>query len=133
MIQVVQDSHYWTDINQLILTVEGEIYKKENKDNKNIVFIDHMDGKSFEEYLLVGLKNTKSHGYNLTRNLSENMVPLSELETWVKFKFQNDVDDEENYLYLIDKTDYEYIIINDNTKKTIRISRQENVHVILIK
>jgi len=133
MIQVVQDSHYWTDINQLILTVEGEIYKKENKDNKNIVFIDHMDGKSFEEYLLIGLKNTKLHGYNLTINLSENMVPLSELETWVKFKFQNDVDDDENYLYLIDKTDYEYIIINDKTKKTIRISRQENVHVILIK
>jgi len=134
MIQVIPDSHYWTDVNQLIVTIESEIYRKKNKNNPNMIIIDNYDGKSFEEHLLIGLKNTKSHGYNLSRNIRENMIPLSELGTWVKFKIQNDdFDDDENYLYLIDKTDYDYIIINEKTKKTIRISRQEDLNVILIK
>jgi len=136
MIQEIQDSQYWTDINQLILTVENEIYKKKHiKGNTNdrlddkdyAVFVDNLGGKSFEEYLLIGLRNTKKKGFNLRKD----MVRLSDLKMWVKFKFESDEDDENYYLVAVE--DYEYIIINDSKNKTIRMKKSDgDINVIYV-
>jgi len=57
-IQDVPDSHFWTDLNQLIHFIET-IKKCQN--------LNFTDGKKLEDYLIIGLKNTIKQGYSLKK------------------------------------------------------------------
>jgi hypothetical protein len=71
--QVVPNSHYWTDLDMLIRTLEFDVeyHKPENKKARKkrikeskIPIIDCYEPLTME-HLLVGLKNARKHGYEL--------------------------------------------------------------------
>lgn len=64
--QVVPNSHFWTDLNQIIISIdyyfdwmERKIYPEPN------VYLG--DNEMSKEYLLIGLNNSKKNGYRIKR------------------------------------------------------------------
>ena len=73
--QVVPDSHYWTDLDMLIRALEFDVEwhknkKKRKKQMKKAKYpiIDAYDPLTIE-YVLIGLKNAREKGYKLKKPL----------------------------------------------------------------
>ena len=71
----VPDSHHWSDLDQIIRTIEydlqwEELRKSEQKDD-NAVYRDEFHEQITVEYLMIGLKNTLKHGYKLAVDMSK--------------------------------------------------------------
>jgi hypothetical protein len=60
-VYVVPNSHYWTDLEQIIRSIEMSKMQIPDGSISSMPEIDI-------DYILIGLKNTLKHGYNLYKN-----------------------------------------------------------------
>ena len=61
---VMPNSHFWTDLNQIIYSIEHQLQKMKDEatENTNMVYVGEPLTK---EYLLIGLNNSIKNGYKL--------------------------------------------------------------------
>lgn len=65
--QVVPDSHFWTDLNQIIVSIDYYFDWMERKTHPPEPNIYYGDNEMSKEYLLIGLNNSKKNGYKIKR------------------------------------------------------------------
>lgn len=60
--QVIRDSHFWTDLNQILESIKNHYYLMEFVPKENVYTPEPYLTK---EYILIGLNNSKKQGYKL--------------------------------------------------------------------
>ncbi len=99
---VVPDSHFWTDLSQLVTSIEFDIIwhrTKEERDNRIQLIVDMYEPLT-RKYILIGLKNSLKNGYDLKfvhENLTEvpaaiHFKTLQEIIDYVDMHTDNDND-----------------------------------------
>lgn len=128
MIQVDNESYYWTNLSQVIQSIEMFNYYREPSDNPNVIKIEPLSqkGKTLSEFLIQGLNNTIKHGYDIGKNRKIN---LQQVKSGVKFILVDDL--ECNEYYLIEKNEKEVTLWND-TKKCKEVLRNKAERLIEI-
>ena len=68
-VHIVPDSHFWSDLNQLINAIEFDINWHNTKEEKEDLIVSvNMYKPLSKEYLMVGLKNSLKNGYEIKYN-----------------------------------------------------------------
>lgn len=73
---VVPNSHFWTDLNQILASIDYEFKRKkieDTKDNRIIGGVIYLAEPFTKEYILVGLNNCIKNGYKLKPTFKEDI------------------------------------------------------------
>jgi len=64
--QTIPNSHFWTDLRQIVSQIEYESQRKIRESNvEENEYSVYIDEPLTKEYLLIGLNNSKKHGYEI--------------------------------------------------------------------
>lgn len=71
--QVIPDSHFWTDLNQIVISIDYYFDLMERKKHPPEPNVYLGDNEMSKEYLLIGLNNSIKNGYKIKRFAEPNV------------------------------------------------------------
>jgi hypothetical protein len=134
MLQVIPNSHFWTDLNQIIATIEHHYqrmaYESEKHDGDEYT-VKYVNEPLNKEYILIGLNNSKKNGYKLKSIFNEYVRILhSEKSVFVSIEHMIEFVESKEFILKYDFVDFEEIIKHTlecglNLTNGLKMNRQE--------
>lgn len=108
--QVVPNSHYWTDLNQILVSLDyyydlSKVFHSEKRKNlpkePNIYY---GESEMSKEYLLIGINNAKKHGYKIKRFIepeggfiAPRFISIDQMIEWIETRNFNTIQDYQTF------------------------------------